>query len=57
MFRNLTLLLVLAAPVAAGEKIAWYGTWERAKADAARLNRPILLLSAAPHCHDVSGIW
>ncbi|HYE97490.1 MAG TPA: hypothetical protein VEJ18_01210 [Planctomycetota bacterium] len=40
-----------------GDKIAWYGTLEQARAEARRLNRPILLVSAAPHCHNVSGIW
>ena len=57
----LTLLsLTLAANAAPGQgdkKIAWYGTWELAKAEAKRLNRPILLVSAAPHCHNVSGLW
>ncbi|MHC4452554.1 MAG: hypothetical protein ACYS0E_20835 [Planctomycetota bacterium] len=55
--RTILLLTLLATGAAAGEKIAWYGTWERAKADAARLNRPILLLSAAPQCRNVSGMW
>jgi hypothetical protein len=40
-----------------GERIAWFGTWEAARAEAARANRPILLLSAAPQCHDVPGVW
>ena len=37
--------------------IAWYGVWEDALQEARRTNRPILLISAAPHCHNVSGIW
>ena len=37
--------------------IAWYGTWEGAKAEAARSGRPILLLAAAPQCHNISGVW
>ena len=37
--------------------IAWYGRWEEARKEARRLNRPILLVSAAPHCTNVSGIW
>jgi hypothetical protein len=37
--------------------IAWYGTWEAGLREAKRTNRPILLIAAAPHCHNVSGIW
>lgn len=37
--------------------IQWYATWAQAKAEAARLERPILLISAAPQCHGISGIW
>ena len=40
-----------------GERVAWFGTWESAQAEAKRTNRPILLLSAAPQCHDVPGVW
>ena len=46
----------IVAP-ATGERIAWYATWEQGRAEAARTGRPILLLSAAPHCHGISGIW
>ena len=37
--------------------IVWFGTLKDGIAEAKRTNRPILLLSAAPHCHNVSGIW
>jgi hypothetical protein len=37
--------------------IVWYGTLRSGIAEAKRTNRPILLISAAPHCHNVSGIW
>ena len=37
--------------------IQWFTTWEAGKAEAARTGRPILLVSAAPHCAGVSGIW
>ena len=37
--------------------IAWFGTWEDGLAEAKRTERPILLVSAAPHCHGVSGMW
>ncbi len=40
-----------------GERIAWYGTLDAGLAEAKRLNRPILLLSAAPHCHQIPGVW
>jgi len=53
----LTLLSLSALAVAGDTKIAWYGTWDLAKAEAKRLNRPILLVSAAPHCRNISGMW
>ncbi|MEM8885865.1 MAG: hypothetical protein AAGD14_17505 [Planctomycetota bacterium] len=50
-------LLLAALPAAAGEKIQWYATLDQARAEAKRLNRPIFLLAAAPHCRNVSGMW
>ncbi len=38
-------------------KIAWYGAWKEGLAEAKRTGRPILLIAAAPHCHNVSGLW
>lgn len=38
-------------------KVIWYGTLKGGLAEAKRSNRPIMLLSAAPHCHAVSGVW
>ncbi len=38
-------------------KIAWYGTLSGGLIEAKRSGRPILLVSAAPHCHGVSGVW
>lgn len=38
-------------------KIAWYATWKSGLAEAERSGRPILLLSATPHCHHISGLW
>lgn len=60
--RALSVLALLAAVCVADgpsapARIQFYGTWTQAKAEAARLKRPILLLSAAPQCHGVSGIW
>jgi hypothetical protein len=40
-----------------GGRIAWFGTWKEGVAEAKRSHRPILLIAAAPHCHNVSGIW
>jgi hypothetical protein len=40
-----------------GDRIAWYGTWEQAKAEAKKCGKPIMLVSAAPHCHHISGVW
>jgi len=37
--------------------IVWFGTLKAGIAEARRTNRPILLISAVPHCHNVSGIW
>jgi hypothetical protein len=37
--------------------IAWYGVLDDGIADAKATNRPILLLSAAPQCAGVPGMW
>jgi len=37
--------------------IAWFPTWEAGRAEAKRTGRPVLLVSAAPHCHGTPGIW
>ena len=37
--------------------VQWFGTWEGAKAEAERTQKPILLLAAAPQCHGISGVW
>jgi len=53
-----SLLAAVAAPqVDAGERIAWYSTLKQGLAVARTTGRPILLVSAAPHCHGISGIW
>lgn len=39
------------------ERVIWYGTLDGGLAEAKRSGRPIILLSAAPHCQAVSGIW
>lgn len=35
----------------------WFATWKAGMAEAQRTGKPILLVSAAPHCAGVSGIW
>jgi hypothetical protein len=37
--------------------IAWFGTLKSVLTEAQRTGKPILLVSAAPHCHYISGIW
>lgn len=37
--------------------INWYGVLEEGLDEAARTERPILLLSAAPQCAGVPGMW
>jgi len=44
-----------AEPPANG--IQWFATWKAGLAEAQRTGKPILLVSAAPHCAGVSGIW
>lgn len=39
------------------ERIAWFGTWDGALEAAEATGRPILLVSAAPHCRHISGVW
>jgi hypothetical protein len=43
--------------VKADAAIQWIPTWTAGRAEAVRTGRPILLVSAAPHCAGVSGIW
>ena len=60
MNRLLALPLLVLLPgllLAETPKVAWYGTLQAARAEASRTGKPILLQSAAPHCHDVPGIW
>ena len=37
--------------------IAWFGKWDDALAEAQRTGKPILLMSAAPQCTGVPGMW
>lgn len=40
-----------------GVGIQWFATLERGLAEAKRAGKPILFVSAAPHCAGVSGMW
>ena len=59
--KRLTLVLLSAGILTASAnptpKIAWWPTVEQGRAEAARTGKPIFLLSAAPQCHNVPGIW
>ena len=48
---------VAGPQVDAAGKIAWYSTLKQGLAVAKSSGRPILLLSAAPHCRGISGMW
>lgn len=37
--------------------IAWFGKWDDALAEAKRTGKPIFLMSAAPQCTGVPGMW
>jgi len=53
-------LLGIASLATAAEptaRIAWYGQLAVGLAEAQRTGRPILLVSGAPQCHGVPGVW
>jgi hypothetical protein len=37
--------------------IQWFATLDRGLVEAKRTGKPILFVSAAPHCAGVSGMW
>ena len=39
------------------QRIAWFGTMDSALAAAKKTSRPILLVSGAPACKAVPGVW
>ncbi|MDC3379458.1 thioredoxin family protein [Planctomycetota bacterium] len=63
MLRYLAPALLVLSSVACAQEvqptagIAWRATWDDALAAAQRTQRPILLVAAAPHCHNISGMW
>jgi len=60
-FTIATLVLLLGGAAAGAaeipNRIAWYGSLKAGLAEASRSQRPILLVSGAPHCHGVPGVW
>ena len=69
---TLLLAALIAAPLSAQDRrggrnatiegttqpgIAWYGVLEHARQEAARTGKPILLMSGAPACSGVPGMW
>jgi hypothetical protein len=51
------MMLMSQAALADTEGIGWIPTWKQAIAEASRSHKPILLVSAAPACGGVPGIW
>lgn len=39
------------------ERIVWYTDWGQALEEAGRSGRPLFLMSGAPRCRDVPGLW
>ena len=44
-------------PQTEGPRVNFYGSWDQAMIVARRTDRPIFLVSGAPQCHGVSGVW
>ena len=54
---GMTCLLTSIAAAEIPSGITWYGVLDEGLAEAQRTQRPILLLSAAPQCAGVPGLW
>jgi hypothetical protein len=58
---TITMMLGFASLAAADnnapQRIAWFGTLKSGLEEAKQSGRPVLLISAAPACLGVSGIW
>ncbi|MDF1752302.1 MAG: hypothetical protein P1U89_05995 [Verrucomicrobiales bacterium] len=47
-----------ASPQPVGDSgVMWYTTWETAKAEAKRSNRPIFFMAAAATCSGIPGVF
>lgn len=53
----MTLLAAVNAEENSPSRIAWYGDLETGLAEAKRSGRPILLVSGAPQCLGIPGVW
>ncbi len=53
----MTLLAAVNAEENSPARIAWYGDLETGLAEAKRSGRPILLVSGAPQCLGIPGVW
>ena len=49
--------LICSSAARAAEAIGWIPSWEQALAEARATNKPILLMSGAPECGGVPGVW
>ena len=60
-FQRILAVLTLAAANqtchATEPRIAWFGTLQSGLAEAKQSGRPILLVSGAPQCLGVPGVW
>lgn len=54
---GLVIMGVRSADASSEEGIAWIPTINQGLTEARRLNKPVMLISAAPACAGVSGIW
>lgn len=43
--------------IAYAEGIGWIPSWNQALAEARQTNKPIMLMSGAPACGGVPGVW
>ena len=55
--KNSQVLPPANGPVNDEVSVQWYATLSRGLAEAKRTGKPILFVSAAPHCAGVSGMW
>ena len=57
MVLGMAFLAAVNAEENSPSRIAWYGDLETGLAEAKRSGRPILLVSGAPQCLGIPGVW
>lgn len=57
LFMSLVLTCSIGQAAEVVPKIAWFGTLKSGLAEARETGKPILFVSAAPHCLGVPGEW